>query len=108
MTSSNARNLKSGFGGSTKRNRVRPPGQSQKESSPMNVFARSRSLNAFRALRIPVAMLLFLLPTLLSAQDVPYTGNGIMTVTGVLPVYNGPYVIQQSDYGFFWLDTSTL
>ena len=103
-----ARNLKSGLGAGTKRNRVRPPGQSQEESSLMNVFPRSRALNALRALWIPAAMLLFLLPTLLSAQDVPYTGNGIMTVTGSVPIYNGPYVLQQSDYGFFWLDTSTL
>ena len=55
-----------------------------------------------------ILLLLFLLPTLLLAQNVPFTSNGIMTVTGVLPVYNGPYIIQQSDYGFFWLDTSTL
>src|SRR6266498_410527 len=103
-----ARNLKSGLGAGTKRNRVRPPGQSQEESSLMNVFPRSRALNALRALWIPAAMLLFLLPTLLPAQDVPYTGNGIMTVTGSVPIYNGPYVLQQSDYGFFWLDTSTL
>src|SRR6266542_4369726 len=103
-----ARNLKSGLGAGTKRNRVRPPGQSQEESSLMNVFPRSRALNALRALWIPAAMLLFLLPTLLPSQDVPYTGNGIMTVTGSVPIYNGPYVLQQSDYGFFWLDTSTL
>ena len=73
----------------------------------MNALRRIRRQAGSLSLPMLIA-LMFLLPPLLPAQNVPFTSNGIMTVTGVLPVYNGPYVIQQSDYGFFWLDTSTL
>src|SRR6266540_7556470 len=107
MTSTDARNLKSGFGVSTKRNHVGPPGQSQEESSLMNVLPRSRSLNGLRTLQMPLAMLLFFLPTLLSAQTVPVSTNGIVGITsGVPPIYSGPYVLQMTEYGFFWLDTA--
>src|SRR6266540_194043 len=107
MTSADARNLKSGFGANAERNHVRPPLQSQEESSLMNVFPRSRSLNGLRTLQMPLAMLLFFLPTLLSAQTVPVSTNGIVGITsGVPPIYSGPYVLQMTEYGFFWLDTA--
>jgi len=60
-------------------------------------------------LRTPLAGLVFFLPGLLSAQSVPVSTSGTVAVTsGIPPVYNGKYVLQQSDYGFFWLDTTTL
>jgi len=51
---------------------------------------------------------LLLLPTMLSAQDVPYVTNGPVSLVGGTTIYNGRYVIIQSDFGFFWLDTQTL
>ncbi len=43
---------------------------------------------------------LLLLPTMLSAQDVPYTTNGPGSLVGGTTIYNGRYVIIQSDFGF--------
>ncbi len=107
MTSAEARNLQSGFGANIRRTHVRPSGQSQEESPLMNVFARSRSLNGLRALPMPLAMLLFFLPTVLPAQTVPVSTNGrVGIITGVPPIYTGPYVLQMTEYGFFWLDTA--
>jgi PKD repeat protein len=58
---------------------------------------------------MPLAMLLFFLPTLLSAQTVPVSTNGIVgIITGAPPIYTGPYVLQMTEYGFFWLDTAAL
>ena len=74
----------------------------------MNLFPSSRSLSAFRALGRPVALLLFFLPTLLSAQTVPVSAGGIVGITGVSAIYVGQYVLQQTEYGFFWLDTTAL
>ncbi len=107
MTSADARNLKSGFGANAERNYVRPPLQSQEESSLMNVFPRSRSLKGLRTLQMPLAMLLFFLPTLLAAQTVPVSTSGIVgVITGAPPIYTGQYVLQMTEYGFFWLDTA--
>jgi hypothetical protein len=39
---------------------------------------------------------------------VPYQANGLVSLTGGGPIYNGRYVIRQSDFGFFYLDTITL
>ena len=63
-----------------------------------------------RSLRRTLAAALFLvLPSLAArAQTVPYTANGIVSITGGPPIYNGKYVIKQSDFGFFWLDTEAL
>jgi PKD repeat protein len=73
----------------------------------MNVFPRSRSLNGLRTLPMPLAMLLFFLPTILPAQTVPVSTPGIVgIITGVPPIYSGPYVLQMTEYGFFWLDTA--
>jgi hypothetical protein len=45
----------------------------------------------------------------LSAQDVPVTTSGIVSVTNSLPpIYNGQYVLQTTDFGFLWLDTVAL
>lgn len=44
----------------------------------------------------------------LSAQQVPYTAPGIISLTGVPMIYNGQYAIQKTDFGFLWLDTTSL
>ncbi len=75
----------------------------------MNVFRRSRSMTLLRALQTTAAGLLFFLPTVLSAQSVPVNTAGIVGVTsGVPPIYTGQYVLQMTEYGFFWLDTTAL
>ena len=75
----------------------------------MNVFPRSRSLDGFAHVADAIPMLLFFLPTLLSAQTVAVPASGIVgLITAVPPIYNGPYVLQMTDYGFFWLDTAAL
>ncbi|HKF42441.1 MAG TPA: hypothetical protein VKG01_05025 [Thermoanaerobaculia bacterium] len=52
---------------------------------------------------------LLLLPGLSArAQSVPFTASGIVSITGGPAMYNGKYVIKQSDFGFFWLDTQAL
>lgn len=71
----------------------------------MNVFARITSLPRAKALLVALA---FFLPALLRAETVPYQVNGLVSLTGGPPIYNGRYVIKQSDFGFFWLDTVTL
>src|SRR5438477_8392214 len=71
----------------------------------MNVFARITSFPCAKALPVALA---FFLPSLLRAETVPYQVNGLVSLTGGPPIYNGRYVIKQSDFGFFWLDTVTL
>ncbi len=52
---------------------------------------------------------LLLLPGILPAQSVSVDPGGIVGITtGVPPKYSGQYVLQQTEYGFFWLDTSAL
>lgn len=46
--------------------------------------------------------------TIVSAQQLPYTAPGIVSVTGVPMIYNGQYAIQKTDFGFLWLDTTAL
>lgn len=40
--------------------------------------------------------------------DVPVTVNGIASLTGQSAIYNGQYVLWQTDFGFLWLDTVAL
>src|ERR1700693_1910454 len=82
--------------------------QAQEDSSPMNVLPQIRLVKGLRALRPWLAALMFFLPGLLSAQSVPISTSGVVSIGGVPRVYNGRYVLQLSDYGFFWLDTTTL
>ena len=49
-----------------------------------------------------------LLPAVLSAQTVQVSAGGIVSVGGVLPLYNGQYVMQKTDFGFLWLDSVAL
>ena len=65
---------------------------------------RSRSWS--RGSLLLVALLT--LSPVLAAQEVPYTCPGIVSITGVPMIYNGKYAIQKTDFGFLWLDTSTL
>ncbi len=52
---------------------------------------------------------MFVLPAALSAQNVSVTTPGIVSVTSaLLPIYNGQYVLQTTDFGFLWLDTAAL
>lgn len=44
----------------------------------------------------------------LSAQQLPYTSPGTISLTGVPMIYNGQYAIQKTDFGFLWLDTTAL
>src|SRR5439155_5484229 len=74
----------------------------------MNVLPGIRSVEASKALRVLLITSMFFLPALLSAQSVPVTTNGIVSVTGTPRIYKNQYVLQQSDFGFFWLDTATL
>ena len=54
-------------------------------------------------------MLLSGIPAVLSAQaDVPVAAGGIASLTGSAPIYNGQYVLKQTDFGFLWLDTVAL
>lgn len=52
--------------------------------------------------------LLLLLPAVLSAQDVSVTTNGPVSLVPAPVIYNGQYVLAQTDFGFFWLDTEAL
>src|SRR5207245_183322 len=73
------------------------------------VLAPVRFLSRARALRTPLVALVFLLPALLAAQEVPVHVNGETGVqTGRPAIYNGQYVLQQTTFGFFWLDTLAL
>ncbi len=107
MTATKARNLKSGFGASIQQKpcapaRAIPGGTLSHERLPSlpNVESSPRAA-------MPVAVLLFLLPALLPAQTVPVSTAGLVGITtGVPPTYTGTYVLQQTEYGFFWLDTS--
>ena len=56
---------------------------------------------------LPFALLL-LLPAVLPAQSVTVDTGGIVGITGVPPIYSGPYVLQQTEFGFFWLDSAAL
>ena len=52
---------------------------------------------------------LLLFPAILPAQSVPVDTGGIVGITtGVPPTYSGPYVLQQTEYGFFWINTAAL
>jgi hypothetical protein len=73
----------------------------------MNVFSSIRSFGS-RALQTPLAGLMFFLPALLAAQTVTYQTNGLVSITGGPPIYNGRFVLKESDFGFFWLDTMSL
>ena len=55
-----------------------------------------------------IALLLLLLPTVLSAQDVSVATNGPVSLVPAPVIYNGQYALAQTDFGFFWLDTGAL
>jgi hypothetical protein len=44
----------------------------------------------------------------LSAQQLPFTSPGNISLTGLPMIYNGQYAIQKTDFGFLWLDTAAL
>jgi hypothetical protein len=44
----------------------------------------------------------------LSAQQLPYTAPGNISLTGLPMIYNGQFAIQKTDFGFLWLDTAAL
>ncbi len=49
------------------------------------------------------------LPALLPAQNVSVDTDGVVgVITGVPPLYSGHYVLQMTEFGYFWLDTSSL
>jgi hypothetical protein len=73
----------------------------------MNVFSCIRSFGS-RALCTTLAAATFLLPALMSAQNVPVTTGGLVSITGIPPIYSGQYVLQATDLGFVWLDTVAL
>src|SRR5262245_11726065 len=53
-----------------------------------------------------LVLLLLGMSALASAQaDVPVSGGGITSLAGTPPIYNGQYVLKQTDFGFLWLDT---
>jgi PKD repeat protein len=83
-------------------------GQSQEDSSLMNVFPHIRSLGSSRSLRNALIPLLLALPAVLPAQEVSYTAPGIISLGAALPVYNDKYAIKKTDFGFLWLDTTSL
>jgi hypothetical protein len=61
------------------------------------------------SLRVALVVLMSVLPTVVSAQNVAVTTPGIVSVTSaLLPIYNGQYVLQTTDFGFLWLDTVAL
>lgn len=74
----------------------------------MNVFPYIRSLGGSRSLRNALIPLLLVLPAVLPAQEVPYTAPGIISLGAALPIYNGKYAIKKTDFGFLWLDTTSL
>ena len=52
---------------------------------------------------------LLLVPAILTAQSVNVDPGGFVGITtGVPPTYTGQYVLQMTDFGFFWLDTVAL
>ena len=69
----------------------------------MKLFRARRSASA-----LALASSLLLGGAVLSAQEVPYTAPGIISLTGVPMIYNGSYAIQKTDFGFLWLDTAAL
>jgi PKD repeat protein len=100
--------MKSGSGGYAQQPINTRQGQSQEDSSLMNVFPHFRSLGNSTSLRNALIPILFLLPVVLPAQEVPYTAPGIISLGAALPVYNGKYAIKKTDFGFLWLDTTSL
>ncbi len=74
----------------------------------MNVFPLIRSLGISSSLRKASVALLLLLPAVLTAQTVPYTAPGIISKGAAIPIYNGKYALQKTDFGFMWLDTTAL
>ena len=61
-----------------------------------------------RTLRPALTALTFFLPALLAAQEVFINLYGVASVPVNAPIYNGQYVVNMSDMGFFWLDTAAL
>ena len=59
-------------------------------------------------LRWLALLALFFVPAILPAQSVIVGTAGITSLSGVPVIYNGQYVIQQTDFGFLWLDTVAL
>jgi PKD repeat protein len=74
----------------------------------MNLFPHPRSLNDSRPLRLALLILMFFLPALLPAQDVPVTIVGGTSNPLSNQIYFGQYVAQTMDLGFIWLDTAAL
>jgi hypothetical protein len=73
----------------------------------MNALRRVRR-QASIALPALIALMLFL-PRLSMAQNVSVTVDGVVgIITGQPAIYNGNYVLQMTEYGFFWLDTAAL
>ncbi len=100
--------MKSGSDTTKMQSTTTRPKAIQEDSSLMNVFQPTPSLSASRAFRTALAAALILLPALLAAQTVTFSSGGIVSIGGVSPIYNGQYVIQKTDFGFFWLDTVAL
>jgi hypothetical protein len=69
----------------------------------------SLSLRVSRLLQASALSLMFLVPAALVGQQVPYTAPGFISISSSLPpIYNGPYVLQTTDFGFLWLNTTSL
>ncbi len=74
----------------------------------MNVPRRVRRQAGSIALPALIALMLFL-PTLSLAQNVSVTVDGVVgLINGQPAIYSGKYVLQMTEYGFFWLDTAAL
>ncbi len=74
----------------------------------MNLFPHIRSLGSSRSLRNVLIPLLLVLPAVLPAQEVPYTAPGIISLGAAAAIYNGNFAIKKTDFGFLWLDTTSL
>jgi hypothetical protein len=51
---------------------------------------------------------MLLLAAIASGQSIAFNSGGIVSITATPPVYNDKYVMQKTDFGFFWLDTVAL
>lgn len=58
--------------------------------------------------RLLLLLALLLLPFGLLAQTVNVTTSGIISITGVPVIYNDKWVMQKTDFGFLWLDSTNL
>ena len=74
----------------------------------MNVLSRIGSFSGPGALRKALTALAFVAPVFLQAQTITFQTNGIVSLTGGPPIYNGQYVLKETDFGFLWLNTATL